>query len=424
YIFCFKDSGISPSDILIFFLFSDGAKFHIYRRVINLIEIFGFRWVCLGKVFSDIKAPVWYPKKFYMETRLKNNPKSPLEEWIHIVGKRLIKDVSYWRSFIREFNVKLMFVKDERLPETIAQNIAFEIAGDKGGFLCGHQRSELSYPAGSLLGSHPKNILFTWSDRSRDYFNQNLDPLLANVITGYSFDVIYKSASGDIKNRVDALRAEGIKIVVTLFDNVHGGMSNPISTPLIKEFYEVFLNWALEDRETAILIKSKKRLVLDKLDDIRELIKKAQEAGRCLIVEENKLPTEVSRFSDFAVGIGISTSVTESALAGCRGIHCDLTGLKSHHFYKWGSEKIIFSSAVRLVAALKRYKDDPKNEPDLGDWSSYMDMIDPFRDGKAGERSGSYMRWLLEGFRKGIRRREVIDYANNLYSQKWAKNKE
>ncbi|MFH0772041.1 MAG: hypothetical protein V1933_05425, partial [Candidatus Omnitrophota bacterium] len=334
-IFWFKDSGIAPSDILIFFQFSDGAKFHINRQVISEIEKFGFRWVCLGKAFSDAGAPVWYPKRSYMETKIRNSSKSKLDKWIYIVGRRLIKDVSYWTSFIREFNVKILFVKDERLPETIAQNIAFEMTGDKGGFLCGHQRSELSYPAGSLLGNHPKNILFTWSDRSRDYFNQSMDPLLANVITGYSFDVIYKSASGDIKNRVDALRSGGAKIVVTLFDNVHGGLSNPISTPLIKEFYEVFLNWALEDKEAAIIVKSKKKLVFDNLRDVKELIAEAERSGRCLVVEENKLPSEASRFSDFAIGIGISTSVTESALAGCRGIHCDLTGLKSHHFYKW-----------------------------------------------------------------------------------------
>ncbi len=59
--------------------------------------------------------------------------------------------------------------------------------------------------------------------------------------------------------------------------------------------------------------------------------------------------------------------------------------------------------------------------PFLGDWSDHLNELDPFRDGRGGDRIGIYMRWLQEGFEKGLRRDKTIARANKLYAEDWGK---
>jgi hypothetical protein len=52
-----------------------------------------------------------------------------------------------------------------------------------------------------------------------------------------------------------------------------------------------------------------------------------------------------------------------------------------------------------------------------------MDQIDPFHDGQAGERVGTYLRWLLEAFDRGYGRDAAIREANARYAEKWGVDK-
>ena len=75
------------------------------------------------------------------------------------------------------------------------------------------------------------------------------------------------------------------------------------------------------------------------------------------------------------------------------------------------------------MASLKKYKGNPHSNSELGDWTPFLDELDPFRDGRGGERMGIYMRWLLESFDNGKNRDEVIQSANKLYAEKWGSDK-
>jgi hypothetical protein len=61
--------------------------------------------------------------------------------------------------------------------------------------------------------------------------------------------------------------------------------------------------------------------------------------------------------------------------------------------------------------------------PELGDWSSYIDKLEPYRDGRAGERIGVYVRSLLESFGRGRCRDEAMRYADRLHMERWGKDK-
>ena len=52
-----------------------------------------------------------------------------------------------------------------------------------------------------------------------------------------------------------------------------------------------------------------------------------------------------------------------------------------------------------------------------------LEEIDPFRDGRAGERVGTYIRWLVEAFDEGLDRDTVIQKANEKYAAIWGDDK-
>ena len=59
----------------------------------------------------------------------------------------------------------------------------------------------------------------------------------------------------------------------------------------------------------------------------------------------------------------------------------------------------------------------------LGDWSSMLEDLDPFRDGRASERMGTYLHWLLESFKDGKDREMAMADAAQRYGELWGYDK-
>ena len=104
--------------------------------------------------------------------------------------------------------------------------------------------------------------------------------------------------------------------------------------------------------------------MFDALTGIRPLYKKALNTGRMMRLSNSLglFPTEASRNADMAVGIGISSAGMEAVIAGCRGIHCDLSLDYTHYYYTFGFEKIIFDDIDKLCKAILRFKNNPRND--------------------------------------------------------------
>ena len=52
-----------------------------------------------------------------------------------------------------------------------------------------------------------------------------------------------------------------------------------------------------------------------------------------------------------------------------------------------------------------------------------LDELDPFRDGRAAERMGTYVHWLMEGFKAGHNREVVMAEAAERYCAAWGRDK-
>ena len=62
--------------------------------------------------------------------------------------------------------------------------------------------------------------------------------------------------------------------------------------------------------------------------------------------------------------------------------------------------------------------------PGFGVWGDdFLREMDPFRDGKAAFRMGTYLKWLMEGLDQGIDRETVMADAAERYVGEWGADK-
>ena len=59
----------------------------------------------------------------------------------------------------------------------------------------------------------------------------------------------------------------------------------------------------------------------------------------------------------------------------------------------------------------------------FGDWSSIVNDLDPFRDGLAAKRIGTYLNWMIKDFDAGFDREDVLKRAAKRYAEAWGSDK-
>ena len=134
---------------------------------------------------------------------------------------------------------------------------------------------------------------------------------------------------------------------------------------------------------------------------------------------QGRFPSDASQAADISIGLGISTAVDEAVSLGGRGVHYDHSAMRGHPYYSWGEGKVVFDDIESMMAALKRYRADPMSEPELGEFSSRIEQVDPFRDGRGNERIGNYLGWLMKGLGAGLDRDLAVREANQQYTHSW-----
>ena len=439
-IFWYPLSEIDPARILIYF---DSTRSKtISDKVIKKIEDMGMQWVSLrpGGMGQKKRDKSWVFKRRQHPSISKDVKKkltelycdNLIERWFVEAGIKLLRMVDYWQAFFHDYNIKIHYDPEDSGLNNITKNIALDLLG---GFSMGKERSYLSYPQGGVvLGFYPNHVFFVWNKKSSQYltanYNQNQNDYV--IISGFTNDNSFEKIKGKSIIIRQRLLENGAKFIVALFDNVlsmNDGLYQLIYTPYMLKFYKSFLEWVINDREVGIVIKSKKSIVLETIPQIYPLLERAEVTGRCFRIsnEFGSLSSSAAFAANIAVTIGLSLPATlvESVLADCKGIHYDATNIKpfEKELYEWGYEKVIFDDIDRMIAACKRYKENPELEPCLGDFAEHINELDPFRDGKAGWRIGTYLRWCLEGFDAGLDCEAVLQQANTKYAEKWGVDK-
>jgi len=368
-------------------------------------------------------------KRKYNKPKIINNPKFKSESKLI---KSLVNDYDLdrytWYQFFRKYDVKLYFTWYKYTKDHMA--IADAIS-DNGGVSILWQ---MAFDGAKLSGCVANfDLLFAFSQ-----FTHELDKSLGStirytVITGYPKDyapALLKESAIDVRKKLQNNGAKKILFVIdenSLDDNRwHTGHE------VQRENYSYILEKVLETPWLGVVFKPKVAKTLNRrLGTIATLLQKATETGRCHIYDTSgRHTTSVSPIlaglsADVCVHSHLSsgTAAIECALEGIPTLLIDREGCPDSKLYELPIGKVIFKNWPETINAVMKHFNTPNGTPGFGDWSSIIDELDPFRDGKAANRIGTYLDWLIKGFENGLNREEVMYQAAERYKEKWGSDK-
>ena len=371
----------------------------------------------IGAVFARIS---WELIEAFMRCVFQRNVPSR-----YILGKLVILAVeyAYWYDFFLSNRVK---VNIGTLNTSVGQVLAMD---QLGGVTMSYQysASNLFYP--TKLLSAGENIQFVFSSAYENLYKDINAPVEYIVKTGFVYDGAIRvlrriNRSGAMRQR---LQGNGAKFIICFFDeNTVNRWDILCSNDDAVQDYEFLIKWLLDDPTLGIVFKPKMSINLfERIDAISELIDYARQTGRCEFLTSemiygNIFPAEAALTADICIGKLVGTSAAlEAKLTGTPTILVDTEGLRSHPFYQWGKERILFDNWKSLREAVELYREHPEAESKLGNWNPELDEMDPFQDGQAGLRMGKFVAWVYDALKKGIHRNQAMAEAAAKYGKRW-----
>lgn len=348
-----------------------------------------------------------------------------LNIWLIKIFISFIGQYSYWRAFYRTFHVKTHLTHTDWNQGSIAAEMALS---DLGGTSISYQVSAgMLFSTIAMAGA--VDVHFVFAPNAAHIKLQSGSCISQYVAVGYNYDNSFQPVREKAINLRKHLQDNGVRFIICFFDE--NSVSDKRSLWVhekMAEDYIFLLKKLFEDSTLGMIFKPKKPGTLrNRLGTAAQLLDSALKTGRCFIFEGREgelvtdaLPNEGSQAADVAIGIlhGL-TAAAESMLAGTPTLLIDRFYIRHHPYYKWGRDRVVFDDWDRLFSVLTEYRRDRNSVPGFGDWTPVLDQIDPFRDGRAAERMGKYIRWLADGLNMGLPKEEILNNARQRYAAKW-----
>jgi hypothetical protein len=208
---------------------------------------------------------------------------------------------------------------------------------------------------------------------------------------------------------------DGSDYIVCVFDS---GFNRDIyQTPkMMADFYESVVTWAVRQHGVSLLVKPKASVYAE-VAGARSLLEQAIATGRCTVRDLGRSSFEAALSADVAIGIGINTAIFDAAVAGVPAVHFDLPGMaEAYDGIEAGAGKFVFDDAAKLFAAVEEDR-ERGGKTALGDHGSWLESVDPFQDGGAARRLGTYLRWFLDSVEAGKESQQAMAEATERYSR-------
>jgi hypothetical protein len=117
------------------------------------------------------------------------------------------------------------------------------------------------------------------------------------------------------------------------------------------------------------------------------------------------------------------TAGFEAALCGIPTLLLDREGWPSSPLYDLGVGQVVFTNWDDLWKTYVSHSRKGLPVRGFGDWSTMLDKLDPFRDGRGAERMGEYLEWILAGLKEGLGRETAMADAAERYTRIWGHDK-
>lgn len=277
------------------------------------------------------------------------------------------------------------------------------------------------------------DIAFIHSDFSNHIEEKLGSKVKYNIITGYPKDYVgslVKKRALSLRENLQTNGAE--KIIFAIDENSLPDERWHTGHGLQRENYSFVLEKVLNTPWLGVIFKPKNAQNLRaRLGGVAELLARAEKTGRCFIYEDSGRhttsapPILAGLSADVCIHGHLSsgTAALECALEGLPTLLIDREGCPKSKLYELPEGKVIFKDWPETIDACMEHFQTPGGVPGFGDWSPILDELDPFRDGKAAYRMGTYLHWLIQGFEKGMEREEIMYEAAEKYRKQWGSDK-
>jgi hypothetical protein len=337
-------------------------------------------------------------------------------------------DRFYWASLFRRFGVKVFFTWYKYSNDHIALSDAIK---DIEGVSVNWQMAFDGFKNMDCVIN--SDIVFSYSQFS-DEIEKNIESKIKyNVIVGYPKDyapALLKDKAAQIRAK---LRENGAKKIVFVIDENSVDDSRWHSGhELQRENYSYILEKVIDTPWLGVVFKPKRAKNLrQRLGPISKLLNEAIATGRCFIFEQSSRhttdapPILAGLVSDVCIHshLNAGTAALECALEGLPTLLIDREKTVYSKFYDLPNGKVIFQDWPSTIDACMKYFKNPEKIPGFGDWTSIIDELDPFRDGMAAYRMGTYLKWLIDGYDNGLERDEIMENAAERYKKQWGEDK-
>jgi hypothetical protein len=311
-----------------------------------------------------------------------------------------------------------------------AQCAAGEAVRDVGGAAALAQLAFESHPA--AWTSVDADVMFGFSRGGAETERRSGSRVPYYVITGYLGDHRARLLRPQAERLRHSLMACGASRIIALFDE--NSMDDPhwqAGHEAMREDYAFLLERLLEEPRLGLVLKPKIPSTLRRrLGPVAETLRSAESTGRCYVFEEGSVqgafpPSAAALAADAAIHTHLSagTAGMEAALAGIPTLLMDREGWTVSPLYRLGVGQVVFTSWDEAWRACREHWSRPGGMPGFGDWSPLLPELDPFRDGRAAERMGTYLGWLLEGFKARLPRDAALADAAQRYGDRWGHDK-
>lgn len=347
---------------------------------------------------------------------------------IHSILASYDLDRFYWSAFFKFYNVKIYLTWHKYSNDHIA---LYDAINDNGGI---HVIWQIGFDGFKFKFSMMKaDINFCHSHFSALIEKKINSKINYNVITGYPKDYTPPLLKKRARNLRKKLKQNGAKKIVFVIDE-NSTNDNRWHTghELQQENYKYILEKLLETSWLGVIFKPKNAKTLAKrLGPVAELLSKAKKTGRCFIYEYTTRHTTTA--SPALAALSSDICINSHLAAGTAAIECALTGIPTLLIDREGTpfsklnelpkDKVIFKDWISTINAVIKHFNTPGGINGFGDWSSIIDDLDPFRDGKAANRIGTYLHWLMQGYNQGLDKHTVMLTAANKYKKRWGDDK-
>lgn len=334
----------------------------------------------------------------------------------------------YWSNFFNLNNVKIFFTWYKYSNSHIAINDAIR---SNGGISVLWQMAFDGFPV--ISSSSFFDISFCNSRQSYEIDNKLDSKIKYTVITGYAKDYAPKLLKDKAKKIKKQLHEKGVKKIIFAIDETSSDDSRwHTGHELQQENYLYLLEKIIETPWLGVIFKPKVAFSLRKrLGPVADLLVKAEKTGRCIVYEQtgrrhNVVPPILAGLSaDICIHGHLSsgTAALECAIEGIPTLLIDREGTPFSKLYDLPKNKVIFKDWNSAIDKVMEHFDSKNGIPGFGDWSQVIDEMDPFRDGKAAFRIGTYMSWLIEGYNQGLEREVIMLNAAEKYQKIWGEDK-